>query len=94
MNNHCNGSYTHQNCCQADERQETTRPTAPPTEGHRARQRRYLRRMELGLVSVTTDFTPEETGKLARLNLLRDHELENRAAIAEALHGLIASIDV
>jgi hypothetical protein len=69
-------------------------PRPKPTASHCARQRRYLRRMELGLVSVTTDFTPEETGKLGRLNLLRDHQLEDRAAIAEALHALIASIEV
>ena len=59
---------------------------------HRQRQRRYRARQAAGRLSITTDFTPEETAKLCRLRYLAECELEDRDRIAEALHALIANI--
>jgi hypothetical protein len=59
---------------------------------HREAQRRYRRRQLSGRVVVTVEFTPEETAKLHRLHYLAEHELEDRAAIAAALHLLLVNI--
>jgi hypothetical protein len=60
--------------------------------GHRERMRRHRQRQRAGCLSITTDFTPEETAKLCRLRYLTEHELEDRHRIAEAVHELLANI--
>jgi hypothetical protein len=59
---------------------------------HAARMRHYRQRQAEGLLSITTDFSLEEVARLHRLHYLADHELEDRAAIARALHDLIGNI--
>jgi hypothetical protein len=67
------------------------RPPSPAA----ARARRYRQRQRARRLSVTLELDQSETAVLRRLNCLTsDAELENRAAIAEALHRLIASIDL
>lgn len=60
---------------------------------HAERQRRSRRRAKAGLVWVGTDFTPGEVDKLVRFAGLYLHEVEDPAAIAAALHRLIADIE-
>jgi hypothetical protein len=55
------------------------------------RMRRYRQRQATGCLSVTTDFSPEETAKLCRLRYLTECELEDRERIADALHVLLYS---
>jgi hypothetical protein len=57
-----------------------------------ARQRRYRRRQRNGETIVTVALSPEETDKLYRLRCLDAHQLEDRAAIADAIHLLLANI--
>jgi hypothetical protein len=57
------------------------------------RQRRYRKRQVAGVLVVSVVVTPEETAKLGRLHLLNERELENRRAIAEAMKGLLASVE-
>jgi hypothetical protein len=52
--------------------------------------RRYRQRQAAGDVVVTRGFTQAETAKLCRLGYLFEHELEDRAAIAEAIAAVIA----
>lgn len=47
-----------------------------------------------GVVMVTVGLKPVHTAKLARLQLLRDAELEDRRAIAAALLALIDGIKI
>jgi hypothetical protein len=54
--------------------------------------RRHRQRQRAGCLSITTDFTPEETAKLCRLRYLSEHELEDRQRIAEAVHALLQGI--
>lgn len=61
-------------------------------ERHAARMRRHRKRQAAGSLSITTDFTPEETAKLCRLRYLGECELEDRDRIAAAIHALIANI--
>jgi hypothetical protein len=61
-------------------------------KARRERQRRYRARQAVGWLSVTTDFSPEETAKLCRLRYLAECELEDRDRIAAAIHALIANI--
>jgi hypothetical protein len=68
------------------------RRRAPPG-AHAARQRRYRRRQAASRVVVTIEILPEETAKLARLYYLRDSQLEDRKAIAVALHMILANIE-
>jgi hypothetical protein len=56
------------------------------------RIRRYRQRQAAGRLSVTTDVTPDEVDKLYRLRYLTACELEDRRAIAAALHSLLANI--
>jgi 2,4-dienoyl-CoA reductase-like NADH-dependent reductase (Old Yellow Enzyme family) len=63
----------------------------PPTAA--ARQRRYKLRQRAGVVMVTVGLSPDETAILRRQNCLTDDsQLEDRAAIADAIHKLLASI--
>jgi hypothetical protein len=62
----------------------------PPS--HAARQRRYRRRQRNGELLVTVALSPEETDKLCRLRCLDLDKLEDRAAIAEAIHLLLTNI--
>ena len=64
----------------------------PQRARHAARMRRHRRRQAAGLISVTSDFTPEETSRLCSLGYLSECELEDRAAIAAAVHALLANI--
>jgi hypothetical protein len=59
---------------------------------HRERMRRYRQRQAAGDVVVTREFTPTETAKLHRLGYLREGELEDRVAIAEAIAAVIADL--
>ena len=63
-------------------------------EGGRQRQARYRLRQAMNCVHVGTDFTPEETAKLCRLQYLTENQLEDREAIADAVHELLAKIDM
>jgi hypothetical protein len=59
---------------------------------HAARQRRYRRRQHNGEVMVTVGLSQEETDKLCRLRYLDLDKLEDRAAIADAIHLLLVNI--
>jgi hypothetical protein len=59
---------------------------------HAARQRRYRKRQRNGEVMVTVALSQEETDKLVRLRCLDLDKLEDRAAIADAVHLLLAHI--
>jgi hypothetical protein len=59
-----------------------------------SRQARYRRRQRAGEVMVTLSVSPEVTARLAQLGYLGEHELEDRAAIANAIVTLIANIKV
>jgi hypothetical protein len=61
----------------------------PPS---RARQRRYRQRQAAGHIVVRIEVTQEETAKLWALGYLDDHQVEDRARIADALRRLIAGI--
>jgi hypothetical protein len=63
-----------------------------PRLRHRERMRRYRQRQAAGDLVVTRRFTPAETAKLHRLGYLRECELEDRAAICEAVTALIADV--
>jgi hypothetical protein len=65
------------------------RPTS-----HAARQRRYRRRQRNGEITINVTMSEEETDKLCRLRCLDLDKLENRAAIANAVHILIASVSL
>jgi hypothetical protein len=56
------------------------------------RQRRYRRRQHAGDVVVTLTLTEAETAKLCRQGCLDISQLEDRGAIAEAVHLLLDSI--
>jgi hypothetical protein len=62
----------------------------PPS--HAARQRRYRRRQRTGEVMVTVALSREETDKLCRLRCLGLDQLEDRGAIADAIHLLLTNI--
>jgi hypothetical protein len=62
----------------------------PPS--HAARQRRYRQRQRSHEIMVTIGFSPDETAKLNRLRCLDLDKLEDRAAIADAVHLLLAHI--
>jgi hypothetical protein len=72
------------------------RPPSPTIrEGNRRRKARHRLRQREGRLSVTLELDQRETAVLRRLNCLTsDAELENRTALAEALHRLIASINL
>jgi hypothetical protein len=56
----------------------------------RERTARYRQRQADGLVLVETALTPAETAKLLAYRfLLSESELEDKVALAEALHALI-----
>jgi hypothetical protein len=59
---------------------------------HAARQRRYRRRQRNGELLVSITATPAEVDVLHRLGYLDLGRLEDRAAIADALHQLVANI--
>jgi hypothetical protein len=63
-----------------------------PPNRHAARQRRYRRRQRNGEVMVTVALSPDETDKLTRLRCLDVDKLEDRGAIADAIHLLLANI--
>jgi hypothetical protein len=72
------------------------RPPKPPSkrarrrERGRLRQARYRQRQADGVVLVETGLTPAETAKLLAYRfLLSESELEDKHALAEALHALI-----
>jgi hypothetical protein len=58
----------------------------------RRRQARFRQRQATGDIVVTRQFMPAETAKLCRLGYLGEHELEDRAAIAEAIGAVIADL--
>jgi hypothetical protein len=59
---------------------------------HAARQRRYRRRQRNGEIMVTVGLSQGEIDKLCRLHCLDLDKLENRGAIADALHLLLGHI--
>jgi hypothetical protein len=60
---------------------------------HAARQRRYRARQRERVVMVTVGLSPNEIDILRRLNCLTsDSQLEDRRALADALHQLLATI--
>ena len=63
---------------------------APPS--HAARQRRYRRRQRNDEIMVTVGLSREETDKLCRLHCLDLDKLEDRGAVADAIHLLLAHI--
>jgi hypothetical protein len=66
----------------------------PPTPAA-LRARRHRRRQRACRLWVTLELDQAETAILRRLNCLTsDSELEDRGAIAEALHRLIASVNL
>lgn len=64
----------------------------PPSDSHRERQRRYRQRQRQGEVMVTLGLLPSEVDKLCRLGCVDLADLENRGALAHALHLLLAAI--
>jgi len=58
----------------------------------REQQKRHRAREAANRVWVGTEFEPQETATLCRLNYLSECELENPQRIAEALHALLANI--
>jgi len=62
------------------------------TYHHAARQRRYRLRQKNGELAVTVTLSQDETAKLQRLGCVDLDRLEDRAALAEGLHLLIATI--
>jgi hypothetical protein len=56
------------------------------------RMRRHREREAAGHILVHIELSQAETEILRRLNLLGEHELEDRVRIGEAVHGLIASV--
>jgi hypothetical protein len=63
------------------------------SRSHAARQRRYRQRQRRRGVMATIEFSPDETDKLHRLRCLDLDKLEDRRAIADAIHLLLAHID-
>jgi hypothetical protein len=59
---------------------------------HAIRQRRYRRRQRCGDVTALVTFSQAETAKLNRLGCLALARLEDRDAVADAIHLLLASI--
>jgi hypothetical protein len=57
-----------------------------------ARQRRYKARQRQGDVVVTVTLTSDETAVLHRVGCLDLDKLEDRAAIANAIHLVLANI--
>jgi hypothetical protein len=62
----------------------------PPS--HAVRQRRYKARQRQGDVVVTVTLSPDETATLNRVGCLDLDKLEDRSAIASALHLVLAHI--
>ena len=62
----------------------------PPS--HAARQRRYRKRQRNGRLMVTVELAPEEVDTLHRLGCVDLDRLEDRAALAAAVHLLLANI--
>lgn len=56
------------------------------------RQRRYRQRQQQREIMVTIGFSPDETATLHRLRCLDLDKLEDRRAIADAIHLLLANI--
>jgi hypothetical protein len=63
-----------------------------PTTAHARRQQRYRRRQRAQEVVVTVTLRPDEIDRLHRQRCLALDKLDDRAAIAEAIHLLIGSI--
>jgi len=63
-----------------------------PRRSHAACQRRYRQRERQHEVVVTIVFSPRETAILHRLRCLDLDKLEDRAAIADGIHLLLANI--
>jgi hypothetical protein len=63
----------------------------PPS--HAARQRKYRARQKAGDVVVTVTLSPEKINKLHLLRCLDLDRLEDRGAIADALHLLLDAIE-
>jgi hypothetical protein len=61
-------------------------PARSDAAARRARQARYRRRQAAGRLFAGIEFTPGETAKLHRLGYLGDCQLEDREAIAAAIH--------
>jgi hypothetical protein len=68
----------------------TDSPDRPPS--HAGRQRRYRKRQRNGEAVVTIALSREETDTLCRLRCLDLDRLEDRGAIADAIHLLLAHI--
>jgi hypothetical protein len=65
-----------------------------PPSRHAQRQRRYRARQANGNVVISITLTPTETDTLCKLRCLDVDKLEDRAAIADAIHLLIESIAI
>jgi hypothetical protein len=65
---------------------------AVPERTHAARQRRYRRRQQTREVVLTLTLSEAEVAKLHLLQCLDLDKLENRGAITEAIHLLLATI--
>jgi len=59
---------------------------------HRARQRRYRQRQRDGEVAVTVTLSRAEIDRLHQQRCLDLDKLEDRRAIADAIHLLLGSI--
>lgn len=66
------------------------RPPSPSAAARR--QARYKMRQRQGHVVVTLTLSPDETARLHRVGCLDLDKLENRAAIADAVHLMLAHI--
>jgi hypothetical protein len=64
----------------------------PKRARKRARDRRYRERQPGGILSVTLEVTRDDTNKLARLDYIGLHELEDRKKIADAISRLLDRI--
>lgn len=67
-------------------------PSDDAKKQRRDRQRRWRQRQGDGALSVLVEVTPADTSKLARLEYLGLHELEDRKRISEAIRALLAAI--
>jgi hypothetical protein len=63
-----------------------------PHRRHAARQARYRQRQRNGEIMVTIGFSPGETAVLHRLRCLDLDKLDDRPAIADAIHLLLAHV--
>lgn len=68
------------------------RPPAARAARHAAAQRLHRQREREGVLMVTLPLTPAHVAKIASVVPIFDHELEDRAAIRDALLAVLDSI--